>query len=95
MPKGVRRKKGAVRPGHGARCLICGMECGKGGSLARHVRDKHNVDYKLGYKRCFEGGEFLFNDGQSNTIGLNGEIFVYTRVLRVPPKKAKGKKKKK
>ena len=89
MPKGVRRKKGAVRPGHGARCLICGMECGKGGSLKVHVENKHSVDYENGYKRCFNGGDFLFNNGNAAEIGLNGEIFVYARVLKVPPKPKK------
>jgi hypothetical protein len=83
MPKGVRRKKGAVRPGHGARCFICGMECGKGGSLKKHVELGHNVDYDLGYKRCFKGGDVVFSKVASD---LSGEIVVQTRVLKVPLK---------
>lgn len=75
-----RRKKGAVRPGHGARCLICGRECGKGGSLKRHVEDGHKVDYTLGYKRCFDGGDIL-GEAMSKKPG---EVFVYTRVLKIP-----------
>lgn len=84
MPKGVKRKKGAVRPGHGARCLICGMECGKGGSLKKHVTMAHNVDYEIGYKRCFKGGDVLSTVCVPNKTG---EIVVQTRVLKTPAKK--------
>lgn len=84
MPKGVKREKGAVRPGHGARCLICGMECGKGGSLKKHVVNTHKVDYEIGYKRCFKGGDVIFT---SCTPDRTGEIIVQTRVLKLSPKK--------
>jgi hypothetical protein len=63
--------------------LICGMECGKGGSLKKHVEMGHNVNYDLGYKRCFKGGDVVFSKVASD---LSGEIVVQTRVLKVPPK---------
>ena len=84
MPKGKPRKKGAVRPGHGARCLICGFEAGKGGSLKMHVTNAHNVDYEIAYKRCFKGGDIIFS---SCTPDKTGEIIVQTRVLKLSPKK--------
>jgi hypothetical protein len=52
----ARRKKGAVAPGRGARCNICGFDGGKGGGLSRHVRT-HGVDYD-NYKKCYEGDGF-------------------------------------
>ncbi len=76
-----RRKKGAVRPGHGARCLICGLECGKGGSLRKHVEGAHEVNYNDGYKRCFDGGEFVLNEWKADRTG---EFLVHNRVLKVP-----------
>jgi len=88
MPRGVRRKKGAVRPGHGARCLICGKDCGKGGGLKKHVGLIHNVDYEIGYKRCFNGGDIILKDV---ILDKTGEFLVQTRVLKVPTDKAKKK----
>ncbi len=40
-----RRKKGSVRPGHGAHCNVCGKDCGKGGPLRSHVESKHGIPY--------------------------------------------------
>lgn len=79
----ARRKKGAVRKGHGARCLICGRECGKGGALRTHVEGAHHVNYRDGYKRCFFGGEIIFNEWQA---GKNREFLVHTRVVKIPVK---------
>jgi len=76
-----RRKKGAVRPGHGARCLICGRECGKGGGLKHHVEGTHHVDYEIGYKRCFKGGDLVLNEWKADS---SGEMFAHMRVLKVP-----------
>ena len=78
----MRRKKGAVRPGHGARCLICGRECGKGGGLLNHVIGTHHVDYNNGYKRCFNGGDFVLNEWKPDRTG---QFLIHTRVLKVPP----------
>ncbi len=49
-----RRRKGAVRRGHGAMCNICGVNCGKGGALRKHVEGAHKVKYE-DYKKCFYG----------------------------------------
>lgn len=76
-----RRRKGAVRKGHGARCLICGKECGKGGSLRRHVEGAHHVDYSAGYKRCFKGGDATIDDAHADRTG---DLFIHVRVLRIP-----------
>ncbi len=48
----AQRKKGAVRPGHGVMCNICGLNCGKGGALRTHVMGAHDVAYDK-YKACF------------------------------------------
>ena len=79
-----RRKKGAVRRGHGARCLICGRECGKGGALRTHVEGAHNVSYHGGYKRCFYAGDFEVNEWKLNRTG---DLLVHTRVLKVPARR--------
>jgi hypothetical protein len=76
-----RRRKGAVRPGHGARCLICGRECGKGGSLRRHVEGAHHVVYGEAYKRCFRGGDSVLDE---LAVDNTGEFLVHIRVLKVP-----------
>jgi hypothetical protein len=75
-----RRKKGAVRPGHGARCLICGRECGKGGSLRMHVQESHHVDYNTAYKRCFRGGDAVLDKFVVDTAG---DFLVHIRVLKI------------
>ena len=48
----ARRKKGAVRQGHGAMCNICGTNCGKGGALKVHIENSHGVSYN-DYNTCF------------------------------------------
>ncbi len=79
-----RRKKGAVR--HGIRCLICGRDCGKGGGLKNHVVGTHHVDYDLGYKRCFNGGDIVLNESK---IDKGGDVLVHVRVVKIPTKKSK------
>ena len=48
------RKKGSVRKGHGVTCNICGLNCGKGGALKKHVEGGHNVSYEND-NTCFYG----------------------------------------
>ncbi len=48
------RKKGAVRSGKGVMCNVCGLNCGKGGALKKHVEGAHDVPYDK-YKTCFYG----------------------------------------
>jgi hypothetical protein len=49
-----RRRKGAVRPGQGSMCNICGKNCGKGGALKTHIEGAHKIKY-TDYKKCFYG----------------------------------------
>ena len=46
------RRKGAVRVGQGTMCNICGVNCGRGGAVKKHVELGHSVDYD-DYKLCF------------------------------------------
>jgi hypothetical protein len=75
----ARRRKGAVRKGHGIRCLICGKDCGKGGALAHHV-PTHQVTYDQ-YKRCFNGGDWVINESK---LARGGEFLMHTRVIKIP-----------
>ena len=47
-----RRKKHAVRKGHGSMCNICGRNCGRGGALKKHIEGTHNISYE-DYLVCF------------------------------------------
>ena len=40
-----RRKKYAVSKGAGVMCNICGLNCGKGGALKKHVEGAHGAEY--------------------------------------------------
>ena len=46
------RKKSAVRKGKGIMCNICGLNCGKGGALKKHIEGAHGIDYD-DYKKSF------------------------------------------
>ena len=48
----ARRKNGAVRKGHGVMCNICGLNCGKGGALKKHIEVGHKIKYE-DYNICF------------------------------------------
>jgi len=77
-----RRKKGAVRPGHGVMCNICGKNCGKGGSLKTHIESKHSgVDYKA-YKKCFYGKvKTVIADAWDDSVSTSDDKTVITHVL--------------
>jgi hypothetical protein len=79
-----RKKKYAVRKGHGAICLICGREAGKGWSLSNHVLQTHHVDYANGYKRSFFGGDVVVNEWKHDKTG---DYLVHTRLVKVPKQK--------
>ena len=75
------RKKGAVRKGHGVMCNICGVNCGKGGALSRHVRGAQDVDYAT-YKKCFHPkGMHLIADSWDDTVVDESGATVVTHVL--------------
>jgi hypothetical protein len=77
----ARRRKGAVRTGHGAMCNICGKNCGKGGALRTHVEGAHSVPYDA-YKKCFYGGAktFIANAWDDSVSTSDGKPVV-THVL--------------
>lgn len=76
-----RARKGAVRPGRGVMCNICGRNCGKGGALKKHVEGAHQVDYDQ-YKRCFYGNvKTLITDSWDDSVSTTKGQTVITHVL--------------
>lgn len=77
----ARRKKGAVRTGHGAMCNICGRNGGKGGSLKKHIEGAHGVNYD-DYKKCFYGEvKTVIADAWDDTVRTTSGKTVITHVL--------------
>lgn len=76
-----RRKKGAVRKGRGIMCNICGLNCGKGGALKKHVEGSHEVDYEI-YKKCFYGhAKNTIADSWDDSVSTTKGDTVITHVL--------------
>jgi hypothetical protein len=76
-----RRRKGAVRTGHGSMCNICGLNCGKGGALRKHVEGAHDVDYDA-YKKCFYGvAKTILANAWDDTVSTANGRTVITHVL--------------
>jgi hypothetical protein len=76
-----KRKKGAVRPGQGVMCNICGLNCGKGGALKKHVEGAHEVDYDA-YKKCFYGEvKTVIADTWDDSVSTSAQNTVITHVL--------------
>ena len=80
MPK---RKKGAVRRGHGAMCNICGINCGKGGALSKHVKGAHGIKYEQ-YKNAFYGAEVTLADAWDASVrtAKGKTVMIHTLVRR-------------
>ena|SRR5213596_1324896 len=77
----ARRKKGAVRPGRGVMCNVCGKNCGKGGALKRHVEGAHRVRYDH-YRLCFYGEvRTVIADGWDDSVSTSAGGTVITHVL--------------
>lgn len=77
----LRRKKGAVRRGAGSMCNICGLNCGKGGALRKHIQGAHQVDYAA-YKECFYGEvKTLIADTWDDSVQTSGGNTVISHVL--------------
>lgn len=76
----ARRKKGAVRKGKGAHCNICGLNCGKGGGLSRHVEQVHKVKYRA-YTTCFKGTGTVLLDKWTDSGGRMHKTPVLIHVL--------------
>ena len=76
-----RRKKGAVRKGHGVMCNICGINCGKGGALKKHIESAHEVTYE-DYNKCFYGEPAtIIADSWDDTVKTSTGNTVVTHVL--------------
>ena len=77
-----RKAKYAVSPGSGVMCNICGLNCGKGGALKKHVEGAHGVDYDV-YKNCFYGKEVktIIADGWDDSVSTSAGKTVVTHVL--------------
>lgn len=79
----ARRRKGSVSLGRGAMCNICGLNCGKGGALKKHIENAHQVDY-LHYKRCFYGCRVLADTWDDSIRTAHGAtVLVHTLVRRI------------
>jgi hypothetical protein len=77
----ARRRKHAVRKGHGSMCKICGRNCGKGAALSTHIKGAHGVDYG-DYKKCFEGEvATVIADTWDDNVATSGGKTVMTHVL--------------
>ena len=77
----AKRKKGAVRKGHGAMCNICGLNCGKGGPLKKHIEGAHGVTYES-YKKCFYGEvKTVIADAWDDTVSTTKGKTVITHAL--------------
>lgn len=77
----ARRRRGAVRRGHGAMCNICGRNCGKGGALKKHVEGAHNVPYDA-YVKCFyRDAATIIANAWDDSVSTSGCKTVVTHVL--------------
>lgn len=76
----ARKRKGAVGVGKGTMCNICGLNCGKGGALSKHLQSVHYIDYKA-YKTCFQGSGTVLLDKWTKTEGRIKKIPVLIHVL--------------
>jgi hypothetical protein len=62
-------------------CNICGLNCGKGGALKKHIEGAHSVDYES-YKRCFYGKvKTVIADAWDDNVSTHGGDTVVTHVL--------------
>ena len=75
-----RRKKWAVRTGQGVMCNICGLNCGKGGPLRKHVESAHDVTYAA-YKTCFYSMQTKIADAWDDSVSTKDGRTVMIHVL--------------
>jgi hypothetical protein len=62
-------------------CNICGVNCGKGGALKKHLEGAHKVDYEV-YKKCFYGKtKNVIADGWDDSVSTSSGKTVITHVL--------------
>lgn len=75
------RKKGSVRTGHGVMCNICGLNCGKGGALKKHVEGRHKPVTYDAYKTCFYGEASVLADAWDDSVSTAKGNTVVVHVL--------------
>lgn len=62
-------------------CNICGLNCGKGGALAKHVKAAHKIEYDE-YKSCYYGcAKTLIADAWDDSVSTSAGVTVVTHVL--------------
>ena len=77
----ARRRKHAVRTGHGVMCNICGKSCGKGGALKAHIEGRHSpVSYEA-YKTCFYDADRVLADAWDDSVKTSKGKTVVVHVL--------------
>lgn len=79
-----RRGKGQVAKGRGMMCNICGKNCGRGGSLKKHVETQHSVSYRKYTRLFYGGGKVLIDawDGSGRTSS-GKKVLIHTMVWRL------------
>lgn len=76
------KPKGTVRPGHGVMCNICGINCGKGGALRKHVEGAHAPVTYEAYKICFYGKQkTILADAWDDSVSTSKGNTVVTHIL--------------
>jgi hypothetical protein len=78
----ARRKKGAVRIGLGSMCNICGLNCGKGGALKKHIEAKHIGVSNDAYKTCFyRSAKTVLADAWDDSVSTKNGKTVVVHIL--------------
>ena len=77
------RKKGAVRKGQGVMCNICGLNCGKGGALKKHVEGRHFPVTYDAYSVCFASKAVLIDAWDDSRKTASGKkVIIHSLVTR-------------
>lgn len=84
-----RRRKHQVRKGHGVMCNICGLNCGRGGALKKHVEGRkrsggHGLSYET-YLECFYKSGKVLVDAWDDSIRTHSgrKVLIHTVVRRL------------
>lgn len=76
------KSKGKVAIGKGVMCNICGLNCGKGGALKKHVESAHAPVTYEAYKICFYGTvKNILADAWDDSVETSKGKTVVTHVL--------------
>ena len=62
-------------------CNICGLNCGKGGALKKHIEGAHSVEYDV-YKTCFYGKvKTVIAEAWDDSVSTRSGKTVITHIL--------------